>query len=87
MVYQLATVADDYAIPVFSAGGFASLSATHEIAERALQRNVPTVILQVGTRPVGGVDLEAMMSDAASVEADRAIKTLEIIPVRVAPDG
>jgi hypothetical protein len=86
MVYQLATVAHDYAIPVYSAGGFASLSATHEIAERALERNVPTVILHVGDFDPSGVSIfTAMMSDAAAfVETDRAIQTLEIIPVRVA---
>ena len=86
MVYQLATVAHGYAIPVYSAGGFASLSATHEIAERALERNVPTVILHVGDFDPSGVSIfTAMMTDAAAfVEADRPIKTLEIIPVRVA---
>lgn len=86
MVYQLAAVAERFSVPVYSAGGFASLSATHEIAERALQRNVPTVILHVGDFDPSGVSIfEAMMSDAAAfVAADRAIKTLEIIPVRVA---
>jgi hypothetical protein len=86
MVYQLAKVADDYSIPVYSAGGFASLSATHQIAARALQRNVPTVILHVGDFDPSGVSIfTSMMADAAAfVEADRAIKTLEIIPVRVA---
>jgi hypothetical protein len=86
MVYQLAAVADDHSIPVYSAGGFASLSATHEIAERALRRNVPTVILHVGDFDPSGVSIfTSMMTDAAAfVEADRAIQTLEILPVRVA---
>ncbi len=86
MVFQLARVASRYSVPVYSAGGFASLSATHEIAERALERNVPTVILHVGDHDPSGVSIfAAMMADAAAfVEADRAIQTLEILPVRVA---
>jgi hypothetical protein len=86
MVYQLHAVARDYSIPVYSAGGFASLSATHEIAERAVGRDVPTVILHVGDFDPSGVSIfTAMMEDAAAfVEGDRTIRTLEIIPVRVA---
>lgn len=86
MVYQLAAAVEEFSIPVYSAGGFASLSATHEIAERALERSVPTVILHVGDFDPSGVSIfEAMMTDAAAfVKADRTIHTLEIIPVRVA---
>ncbi len=86
MVYQLANVADDYSVPVYSAGGFASLSATYEIARRALARNVPTVILHCGDCDPSGLSIfTAMMSDAAAfVQADRVIHTLQIIPVRVA---
>jgi hypothetical protein len=86
MVFQLARVASRYSVPVYSAGGFASLSATHEIAERALRRNVPTVILHIGDFDPSGVSIfTSMMADAAAfVEADRAIQTLEILPVRVA---
>lgn len=86
MVYQLADVAENYSIPVYSAGGFASLSATHEIARRAVARNVPTVLLHVGDFDPSGVSIfSAMAEDAAAfVQRDRVIHTLEIIPVRVA---
>lgn len=89
MVYQLAAVARDFSIPVYSAGGFASLSATHEIAERALERNVPTVILHVGDFDPSGVSIfSSMMADAlAFVEEDRGYSGPDILAVRVALTG
>src|SRR5437870_1547647 len=41
MAPQLARVADDYSVPVFSSGGFASLTAIRLIADRALERSCP----------------------------------------------
>jgi hypothetical protein len=65
MAPQLATVADTYSVPVFSAGGFASLTAVRQIAERALDRLVPTVILHVGDfDPSGESIFESMVEDA-----------------------
>ena len=53
MVPQLASIADAYSVPVYSAGGFASLSAVRHIVDRAVGRDVRTVLLHVGdsTRP------------------------------------
>lgn len=48
MMPQLARVAEDYSVPVYSCGGFASLSAVRQIVDRAYARNVPTVLLHVG---------------------------------------
>ena len=48
MMPQLARVAERYSVPVYSCGGFASLSAVHEIVKRAKRRAVPTVFLHVG---------------------------------------
>jgi len=86
MLDQLARVAEDYSVPVFSSGGFVSLTGTRGIAERALDRLVPTVLLHVGDfDPSGESIFEAMAADAAAfVEADRLIGTLRIEPVRVA---
>lgn len=86
MVPQLASVADEFSVPVYSAGGFASLSVTHLIAERALERMVPTVLLHVGDfDPSGESIFAAMAGDAAEfVEADRSVKILSIEAVRVA---
>lgn len=86
MLRQLSRVAAPYSVPVYSAGGFGSLTGNYEIARRALKRNVPTVILHVGDfDPSGESIFTAMTEDAAAfVESDRVIETLEIIAVRVA---
>jgi hypothetical protein len=86
MLGQLERVAQHYSVTVYSAGGFGSLTANYEIAERALDRLVPTVLLHVGDfDPSGESIFTAMSQDAAAfVEADRIIKTLAIEPVRVA---
>lgn len=86
MLGQLQRVAEPYSVPVYSAGGFGSLTANYEIAERALHRLVPTVLLHVGDFDPSGVSIfTAMAEDAAAfVEADRVIQTLHIEPVRVA---
>ena len=86
MLGQLERVAQHYSVTVYSAGGFGSLTANYEIAERALDRLVPTVLLHVGDfDPSGESIFTAMSQDAAAfVRADRIIETLAIEPVRVA---
>jgi hypothetical protein len=86
MLQQLQRVADPYSVKPYSCGGFASLTATHSIAARALKRDVPTVLLHVGDYdPSGESIFESMASDAAAfVEAKRVIEIPEIIPQRVA---
>ncbi len=86
MLEQLARVAELYSVAVFSAGGFVSLTAVKGIADRALARSVPTILLHVGDfDPSGESIFEAMAADAAAfVEADRRLQTLSIEPVRVA---
>jgi hypothetical protein len=75
MLHQLDAIADGYTIPVYSAGGFASLSATRAIANRALSRSVPTVILHVGDfDPSGESIFASMIEDAtAFVSEDRVL--------------
>jgi hypothetical protein len=86
MIEQLARVADSYSVSVYSAGGFVSLTGTRGIADRALARNVPTVLLHVGDfDPSGESIFTSMAEDAAAfVETDRIIETLHIEPIRVA---
>ncbi len=86
MAPQLARVADYFSVPVFSSGGFASLTAVRLIAERALERDVPTILLHVGDYdPSGESIFSSIASDAAAfVEADRIINTLHIVPIRIA---
>lgn len=86
MLPQLARVADAFSVPVYSASGFLSLTATRQIADRALEGTCPTVLLHVGDLdPSGESIFEAIAADAAAfVEADRVVQTLRIEPVRVA---
>ncbi len=86
MLQQLARVADPYSVPVYSCSGFASLTATYNIAARALDRDVPTVLLHVGDfDPSGESIFSAMAEDAAAfVEKDRSIGLLYVEAKRVA---
>jgi hypothetical protein len=67
MVPQLQRVAEQYSVPVYSTGGFSSVTVTHEIASRALREQRPTVFLHVGDYdPSGESIFEAMSDDARS---------------------
>lgn len=48
MIPQLRRVADQYSVPVFSCGGFDSVTAKHEIADRIVTRGKDAVILHLG---------------------------------------
>jgi hypothetical protein len=86
MVHQLDRIASRYSVPVYSTSGFASLTATYDIARRALERNVPTVLLHVGDYdPSGESIFETIAQDAAAfVHADRTLATIRLDAVRVA---
>jgi hypothetical protein len=86
MLHQLDRVASEYSVHPYSNSGFASLTATREIANRALEREVPTVLLHVGDfDPSGESIFEATAEDAAAfVEADKVIGTQRIEARRVA---
>jgi hypothetical protein len=74
MAPQLAKVADDFAVPVFSAGGFASLSAVRLIVDRAVRRDVPTLLLHVGDYDPSGESIFAsIVDDARAFVAEDAI--------------
>lgn len=86
MLQQLARVASQYSVPVYSCCGFNSLTANYAVGDRALRRDVPTTILHVGDfDPSGESIFDAMTEDAAAfVEADRVFLPQRIDPVRVA---
>jgi hypothetical protein len=86
MMPQLHTVASEFSIPVYSCGGFSSLSAVRAIVNRAVGHNVETVFLHVGDYdPSGESIFDAMTRDVeAFVEEDRVLATSGVHPVRVA---
>jgi hypothetical protein len=57
MVPQMVRVCAPYSVPVYSGGGFNSLTAIKEVADRALERDVPTVLLHVGDFDPSGVSI------------------------------
>jgi hypothetical protein len=70
---QLATVANEYSIPVYSSGGFDSLTAKYELARRIIRRRKPTIILHLGDYDPSGVSIfDSLAADvAAFVDADK----------------
>ena len=89
MLPQLARVAHQFSVPVYSNSGFVSLSAVRTIVDRAARADVSTVLLHVGDfDPSGESIFDAMARDAqAFLEQDRILASTEIIPVRVALTG
>src|SRR4051812_35009559 len=78
MVPQMERVANRYSIPVYSTGGFSSVTVTSEIADRALARDKPTVFLHVGDfDPSGESIFDAMTRDARAFLYNRLVWALQ----------
>lgn len=73
MLPQLHKVAEWYSVPVYSSGGFDSLTAKKNLADRICQIEKPTVILHLGDYDPSGVSIYDSVAEdvAAFVEADR----------------
>jgi hypothetical protein len=73
MIHQLAAVAHQYSIRVYSSSGFDSLTAKKQIAERICDTGKPAVILHLGDfDPSGQSIFDAVAEDVeAFVEADK----------------
>ena len=64
MVPMLARMVSPWSIPVYSTGGFSSVTVTYEVAERVVARDRPTVLLHVGDYdPSGESIFESMTQD------------------------
>jgi hypothetical protein len=88
MVPMLAEVVGEYGVPTYSCGGFDSLTAKHDAAERIAGREVPTLVLHVGDHDPSGLamfnaiaeDVEAMAAyDGGEVTFNRIAVTVEQI--------
>lgn len=86
MMPQLARVANEFSVPVYSCGGFASLTAVRAIVDRAERRSRPTVFLHLGDfDPSGESIFDSMSEDAAAfLDRDRLLAVSRFIPQRVA---
>jgi len=86
MIPQVARGVKQFSIPVYSGGGFDSTTARWEVAQRVVERNVPTVLLHLGDRDNYGDSIVTAWAEdiVAYVERDRPIQTIKAIPVTVA---
>ncbi len=67
MLPQMQRVADRYSVPVFSAGGFDSLTAKKAQAERICAEGKPTVVLHLGDYDPSGVSIfESLRQDVGA---------------------
>ena len=76
----------EFSVPVYSCGGFASLTAVRAIVDRAERRDPPTVFLHLGDfDPSGESIFDSMTEDAAAfLDRDRLLAVSRFIPERVA---
>lgn len=71
MVPQAARVAAHYGIPVFSSGGFDSVTAKFQAARRFLARGKPTIVLHAGDHDPSGLSVfDSAAEDIGQMCAD-----------------
>ncbi|MEP0323027.1 MAG: hypothetical protein ABJP67_14500 [Nitratireductor sp.] len=89
MIFQLAEVAHEFSVPVYSSSGFDSLTAKKNLARRICRIGKPAVILHLGDwDPSGEAIFDAVTEDvAAFVVADRPWATITVRFQRVALTG
>jgi hypothetical protein len=74
MMAQLERVAGEYSVPVYSGGGFVSLTAVRDLVDRVTDRDRPTVLLHVGDYdPSGESIFETITEDAGRFLEDDAL--------------
>lgn len=86
MLPQLDDVAEPYSVRAYSSGGFDSLTAKKDLADRICRIGKPTVILHLGDYDPSGVSIfDSVAEDvAAFVEADRPWGTITVDFKRIA---
>jgi len=71
MMPQLATIARSFDVPVFSAGGFESVTLKKDAADRFAREGRRTVVLHVGDHDPSGVAIfTSLREDIAAICAD-----------------
>lgn len=80
MLPQLFHVAEPFSVPVYSSGGFDSLTAKKRLADRICEIGKPAVILHLGDFDPSGVSIfDSVAQDVtAFVEADRPWGTISV---------
>lgn len=91
MAPQLAAVANPFGIPVYSSGGFDSLTVKHDAAIRFGRRALPTVVLHVGDYDASGCsvidsaaeDITQMILDYGHATTLPAFERVAITPAQI----
>ncbi|WBU53340.1 hypothetical protein [Paracoccus sp. SCSIO 75233] len=86
MLRQLHRVAEWYSVPVYSSGGFDSLTAKKNLSDRICEFGKPAIILHLGDYDPSGESIFNAVADdvAAFVEADRPWGTITVEFERIA---
>lgn len=89
MLPQLYRVAERYSIPVYSSGGFDSLTAKKRLSDRICEKGKPAIILHLGDYdPSGQSIFDSVAEDvSAFVAQDRPWATVSVDFRRVALTG
>ncbi len=58
----LGSIVQDYPVVVYSTGGFSSVTVTHQVAQRVLRRDRPTIFLHVGDYDPSGESIYKSMA-------------------------
>jgi hypothetical protein len=70
MVPMLVNMTEEWHIPIFSTGGFSSVTVTYEAAQRIARRSKPTIFLHIGDYdPSGESIFESMSQDIGAFVA------------------
>ncbi len=76
MMPQLQRIAGRYSIPVYGTRGYTGLSVIGDITRRALMRNAPTTILQIGDLDPSGVGIFETLRDDVQMFVAQAVQAL-----------
>ena len=84
MVPQLYRVACEYGVPVASSGGFDSVTAKHDAAQRFQWYGLPVVVLHIGDYdPSGCAIVDSVAEDIAAFGADVEFRRLAVVPEQI----
>lgn len=72
MMPQMTQASEEWHVPVYSAGGFLSVTATYELAQRLGRDERPLVLLHVGDHDPSGVSIYEALRDDVGAFNDQA---------------
>jgi hypothetical protein len=84
MVPMLSRVVEEYGAPVFSFGGFGSVTALRDAAQRTTRRDVPTRVLHAGDYDPSGVTIfESAAADVLAFGGNAVFERIALLPEQI----